>query len=115
MTLIARLWRQHRIAFLGFAAGAAVTLVFAARLALSVVYWSDPAHRNQSPQGWMTPGYVARSWGIPREAMIDWMGNPDTSGRPPTLAQIARERGVPLADFLAQVETFAAAAGKTAP
>lgn len=101
MTALARLWRHHRGALLLFAAAVALTLFFAARFVAFGIYWADPAHRDRSPEGWMTPGYLARSWDLPREALRDLLALPETEGKPPTLAEIARTRGEPLDAFLA--------------
>lgn len=103
MIALARLWRDHRIALLAFCAAAVLTLFFAARLALSVLFWSDPGHRNQSPEGWMTVGYVARSWGIPRDRLTADLGLARPEGHPPTLEMIARDRGIPLATFVSVI------------
>lgn len=101
MTALARLWRHHRAALLLFAAAAALTLFFAARFLVFGLYWADPAHRDGAPEGWMTPGYLARSWDLPREALRDLLALPEAEGKPPTLAEIARDRGEPLDAFLA--------------
>lgn len=109
MTVLARLWRSHRGPLLAFAAAAAVTLFFAVRLILFAVYWSNPAHRDQHPAGWMTPGYVARSWHVPREELVGALGLTLEPGRPRTLAEIAATRGEPLDDLLGTVEKTVAA------
>ena len=109
MTWLARAWREHRLALTILAMGTAVALFFAVRLALFVVYWADPAHRQQSPEGWMTPGYVARSWQVPRADVAGFLGLQPDGGRPPTLAEIAAVRGEPLPALLAELQTFLAA------
>ena len=89
MRALAHLWREHRLPLLVFVGGAAVALFFAARLVVFTLYWSDPAHRQQTPDGWMTPGYIARSWHVPREDLSRHLGlepGPDTHL---TLAKIA--------------------------
>ena len=76
----------------------AVTLFFGARFVSQAIYWSDPAHHNQAVQGWMTVGYIGRSWSLdPRQ--LDALANlplPEIKGRPQPLVEIARDRGVPL-------------------
>lgn len=103
MTALSRLWRHHRLALVAFALAAGVTLFFAVRLIVFSVYWADPAHRESLPEGWMTPGYVARSWHVSRDALRQALDLPDFAGHPPTLAEIAQARGEPLPDFLAEV------------
>ena len=56
-------WTRRLIAA-GFGVALVLTLYFGARVAIGAFYWSDPAHRNQAPEGWMTPGYIAHSWGL---------------------------------------------------
>ena len=107
MTILRQLWRSHPLALLGFLAGLALTVLFLARLALFSLYWSDPAHRALSPEGWMTPGYVAHSWQLPVEevaAQLGLSGRPE--GPPPTLAEIARDSGQDEAALLATLEAW---------
>ena len=103
------LWREHRIALMAFLVAIAVTLFFAARFVAFTLYWSDPAHRNQAPEGWMTPGYVARSWQVPREDLFLELDLPTKPDRPRPLADIAAERGVPLPVLLDEVARAVAA------
>lgn len=103
MRIVARLWRNHRTAFLAFAVAFAVTLFFTGRLVFFIAYWSDPDHRDQVPEGWMTPGYVARSWQVPREAVFDALGLPGRPEAPLTLRDIAEARGIALETLLDEV------------
>ncbi|OYX44271.1 MAG: hypothetical protein B7Z02_05825 [Rhodobacterales bacterium 32-67-9] len=109
MSVLARLWRGHRAALLAFLAAAAITLFFAVRLVVFALYWADPAHRDQHPAGWMTPGYIARSWQVPRDDLVGALGLVPESGRPRTLAEIALSRGAPVGAVLAEVEAALAA------
>jgi hypothetical protein len=103
MSALARLWREHRLVLLAFAAALAVTLFFAVRTAVFWVYWSDPARRDLALQGWMTPGYVAQSWQVDRAmvAGVLELGPGEARGR--TLQEIADVRGVPLAELEAEL------------
>jgi hypothetical protein len=92
--VIARLWREHRVLLVAFVAAVLLAVFFGARAIWFAVYWADPAHRDQAPKGWMTPGYVARSWDVPREVMAEALGIDPEPGRHRTLADIARARGV---------------------
>ena len=95
-----------------FALALCATLWFGGRATLSALYWADPAHRDQQIEGWMTPGYVGRSWGVPPEVTAAALGLtlPREGGRrPPPLEVIARDRGVPLAQLIAELETAIAA------
>lgn len=101
------LWRQHPWALSGFALAALVTLFFLVRLAVQTVYWSDPAHRNMVPQPWMTVGYIGRSWSLDPALIDAKAGFPSPGpgkGHPKTLADIAREQGVPVEQVITTVE-----------
>lgn len=101
-----RLFRAHPFASTGFLLGLAVMLFFAVHGVRRALYWSDPTHQNQQVQPWMTVGYVARSWDLdPQEIdAIAGLPLPEERGRPQTLLEVAADRGVPVADLIAQVE-----------
>ncbi|MCU4653804.1 hypothetical protein N8I71_13245 [Roseibacterium sp. SDUM158016] len=101
------LWERHRPAMIALALAVIVAGFFAVRLALFTIYWSDPAHREQPLEGWMTPGYVAHSYGLDRDAFRDALRIPP--GTRATFEELAAARGVPLEDMLAGVETAIAA------
>ncbi|MDU8926479.1 hypothetical protein RXV86_03685 [Alisedimentitalea sp. MJ-SS2] len=101
MSAIRLLWHKHRIVFVIFLAASAVTLFFVIRLAMFTIYWSDPAHRNLTPEPWMTPGYVAHSWGLPPHEIADFLDIPP--GDRPTLAEIARSRNVPVSQIIEEL------------
>lgn len=87
----------------------AVMVFFGARLVLSGIYWSDPAHRDQTIALWMTPGYVVHSWQIPREVMRTALGPPPEDGKRETLAEIAKRLGEDPAVVIARIEAEIAA------
>ncbi len=63
------------------------------------------ADREQPVAAWMTPRYVARSWHIPPDIILDALDVP----RPPpygpmSLAQLAEFRGVPVEQVVAEAE-----------
>lgn len=101
-----RLWQQNRMLLLAFVLACALTLFFGVRMVLTTIYWGDPAHRDQPVEGWMTPRYVAHSWQVPPEVVLDALGLEDKrrSGKPPTLASIANERDEPLSEIERRVE-----------
>ncbi|MDQ2089097.1 hypothetical protein [Marimonas arenosa] len=101
MSAIRHLWAHHRPVLLLFFGAAAVTVFFLARLTLFALYWSDPAHRNLAPEPWMTPGYIAHSWGRDPEELARHLGA--APGRRMTLEDIARARGVPVAEVIAEL------------
>ena len=97
-------WRYQRWLLVGFVLALLVTFGLAARMVARAIYWADPAHRDQVVQGWMTPGYVTRSWSLPRDTLEGVLGPAGGPISHDTLEMIAADRGVPLPDLLAEVE-----------
>lgn len=112
VSALAYLWAHHRPAVVGLTLALAVALVFAVRLAVFTIYWSDPAHREQAIEGWMTPGYIARSWEVEPDVIRDALPLPSdgTADWRPTLDTIAQGQGMPLPDLIADVEAAIAGA-----
>jgi len=100
---------------IGFVLALVAVSFFAVRFVVSAIYWADPAHRAQSPEGWMTPGYIARSWHLDREAVAAALALDIKQERGLTLAELARARGVPLHDLLAELAAALPAAKAPAP
>lgn len=102
--MIGRLWRNHRAATAVFVIACLAVLFFAVRLAVFTIYWSDPAHRDLPVEAWMTPGYVAMSWDVPKEFVADTLGlDPEAGGRR-SLETIAAARGVAVSALIADLE-----------
>ncbi|MFM7335703.1 MAG: hypothetical protein ACKO1H_15065 [Tabrizicola sp.] len=99
-----KLWRARPWLTSAFLLACAVTLFFAGRFAVYTVYWAT--HQEVPVQPWMTVGYVARSWGLEPRALNAEAGMPlpEVKGHPQTLEEIARDRGVPVAEVIAEVE-----------
>lgn len=80
------------------------TLGFGIRFGASVIYWANPANSDQPVEGWMPVGFVARSWHVPTEVLVQALElGPDERARQ-TLEQIARHQGVPVAELVATLE-----------
>ena len=96
-------FRRHPLLSAAFVLATVVALVFAIKVAWGIVYWE--VHENEPVEPWMTVGYIGRSWDLsPRE--IDRVAGlpPPMHGHPFTLSEIARQRGVPVAEVIAEVE-----------
>ncbi len=101
---IGTILRRHPFLVTGFAIATVLTLLFAARFAWHVVYWS--MHENEPIRPWMTVGYVAHNWDLKAKAIDDIAKLPKPTGhRPFTLAEIASQRGVPVEQVIADVES----------
>ncbi|MFO7921581.1 MAG: hypothetical protein R6U99_12390 [Nioella sp.] len=102
-SLLTRIWRAAPLATVILGLAIVVSLFFAVRLVAFWIYWADPAHQDQAIAGWMTPGYVAYSWDVPREVTFEALDLPARPGEPVTLADLAAERGMSVADLAAEL------------
>ncbi len=94
-------WQEHRLLFTAFALVVAATVYFILHLVFASTWWADPRHQFQSLEPWMTPRYVAHSWGLtPEELMEIWPLNPQ-DGRRFTLDEFSRETGLSLTELQA--------------
>jgi hypothetical protein len=100
---LADLWKTNRTALVAFGLALALTLFFAVRATVFAVYWADPSRHDLQPEAWMTPRYVAYSWRVDPDALREALGVVATPGRPRTLAEIAEERGIPVAALMTEV------------
>ena len=110
-----KVWRRHPVLTTGFVLAVVVMLAFAVRFGVQVVYWSTAAHQNQQVQGWMTIGYVAKSWHLeaPRLDALAGLPGPHEKGHPQSLKEIAEDRGDFVDDLADRVD--AAALGRRRP
>lgn len=102
MRTLRHLWANHRLLLLGFMAALALTVFFGVKAVLFALYWNDPAHRNQTIQEWMTVRYVATSWRVPPNVIIDALSTPpERNGRPVRMEDIAASEGVTIDELRA--------------
>lgn len=107
MGTLKTLWRGHPWALSGFVLAAAVTLFFLVHIVVRAAFWLDPAHHDMTPQPWMTVGFIGRSWDLDPAEIDARAGLPAPArerGHPLTLAEIARQRGVPVEQVIAEIE-----------
>jgi hypothetical protein len=99
-----QLWRARPILTSAFLLACGLTLFFTGFTVYRAVYWAN--HREQPVSAWMTVGYIGRSWGLdPRQIdAVAGLPLPEVRGHPLTLAEIARDRGVPVAEVISEVE-----------
>lgn len=106
--MLIRLFRQHPVAASAFVLASALCIYFAVRLVVFTVFWADPAHRQQSPEAWMTPRYVAHSWHLDPSDVAKAVGLTERPDQRPTLSYIADQRGVPIEVVLAEIHALIA-------
>ena len=100
---IVAIFRRHPVLVSSLALTTAIAVFFAVRFVLGVAYWS--AHQNEPVQPWMTLGYVGHSYHLdPREIGALLGLAPPEGGHPPTIDEIARQRGVPVHVIIEEVE-----------
>lgn len=113
LSRIKMLWTQHRIAFVTFITLLFGACYFAVNAIAAAVYWNDPRHQDQALAAWMTPRYVAQSYGIPPNVLGPALFlDPTEPPRRLRLEDIAATNGVTL-DTLQQRVTQATAAFRT--
>lgn len=102
-----RFWRENRVLLIAFVGVLSLVAVFAIGTFRHAREWDGA--RDQPIQAWMTPRYIAHSWDLPREVMTDQLGFERTTDGPQPLTDIADERGVPVAELIAEIEAVIAA------
>ena len=111
--MIARAWATLRhaahaapVASTIFVLALLASLFFGARAAM--FHWDRPPPGDpaQPVAAWMTPRYIARTWDVPPDILLETLNIERTGdGRPPTLEKIARDRGIPVETLISDVET----------
>jgi len=102
--LLARALRRHPLIGALFLGAAALALALGLSLVLA------PSAPPGAIQGWMTPGYVVRAYGVERAALAALLDAAPGDLRGLTLAQIAQGSGRPEAELIAEIEALRVAA-----
>lgn len=97
------IFRSAPLLSTAFLLGLCVTAYFAISTISFAVYWADPAHRDLALKGWMTPGYVAHSWHVPRHVMQEAIQDMPDKKRP-TLEDIAKSQGIQLEVLITRIQ-----------
>lgn len=107
---VKRLWSAAPVATAILALALAASLFFVAHGAFLWLGRPPIAEREQPVAAWMTPRYVARSWHVPREVVMQGLGmtRPLPDG-PMNLAEIAERKGVPVDTVIQDLESAIAA------
>ncbi|MGR3291456.1 MAG: hypothetical protein ACU0C9_09720 [Paracoccaceae bacterium] len=96
-------WRRRPILTTGFVLAVVLTGIFAFRSVAMMVYWTDPDHRDQTIQGWMTPRFVAQSWHLPPDVMLEALQVDKMPGRRQALRDIAAAQGISLQELAERI------------
>ncbi|WIV49476.1 hypothetical protein QQG91_07255 [Marivivens sp. LCG002] len=101
--------RHHKYMSLAFVVALSATMFFAFDVLSDARNWKDPQSRNVDPQVWMTPMYIAHSWKVDPKELGAAIGITERPRKRTTLEDIAKERGVPVAQVILEVQEFLAA------
>lgn len=108
MKALQRLWAEQRWPLVAFLLALSLSGFFGGRMVTRALFWADPAHRQQAPEGWMTPGYLARSWHVSIDEIEAILGIEDgrklVGDSKPTLENIAKALNLPLADLTGRLQ-----------
>ncbi len=108
--MIGRLWHKHRLLLISFVLVTLVTLALAVRIGVGLVYWAS--HANAPLEKWMPIGYVARSYDVDRQVLIDGLDLPRDSGSVRlSLTEISRQTGIPYPELEAKIYRLLREAG----
>ncbi len=105
-----KFWTVAPVATATLVLSLTAAVIFGSR---SVVFWihrPSPTERELTIAAWMTPRYIARSWGVPLEIILEAIDAP----RPPpdgpmSLTQLAIYRGVPTHQVIEEAQAAIAA------
>ncbi|SMX32010.1 hypothetical protein [Octadecabacter ascidiaceicola] len=107
--MIKHLWQTNRLALMAFVVALGALFYFGGKTISSAIYWMDPAHQEQPLAGWMTPRYVALSYKLPREYVLEALFiGPDAPPHRVSLETIAQENNVTLAELQARIDAATA-------
>ena len=102
------LWQNHKLLLLAFILAAAATLMFAVRLIMVTIYFSNPAHQNQPLEGWMTPRYLAYSYDLTADELEQILGIDPTSFSRVHLKNLLKDQGITLQELQKRLDGIAA-------
>lgn len=104
------LWARHRLVVIAFLSVLVIIGYFAIKTFSAMIYWQDPAHKNQDIEPWMTPRYVSLSYRLPPEILGTVLFL--EKGAPPrriSIGKIAAENNLTIEELQARIDEAAAA------
>lgn len=103
MEFLRFLVKKHPLPTTVLAVALAGLIWFATGFVREAMYFSDPAHRQQTLALWMSPRYVGKSWDLPPEVIVRIMElEPDHKQR--TISDVLSHLGISLEDLQQRVE-----------
>lgn len=102
------LWQNHKLLLLAFVLAAAATLMFAVRLVVVTLYFSNPAHQNQPLEGWMTPRYLAYSYDLTAGELEQVLGIDPTGVSRIHIKNLLKDQGITLQELQSRLDAIKA-------
>ncbi|SEN00439.1 hypothetical protein SAMN05216227_100613 [Pseudorhodobacter antarcticus] len=97
---------RRRALITGFAIAVALTAFFLLRLVFFTTVWMENPPGAHPIEGWMTPRYISRTFRIPPPNLQAVLQLGATEHPRQSLEKIARARGLPLPDLIAEIEAL---------
>lgn len=107
--MIRRIWQRNPLLSLAFAAAVAGCLFFAFRAVDMALILSNRAEKPVA--GWMTPRYIASSYGIDRDELAALLATTDRDDSRQPLYALAQEQGIPASEMIRAVQAMIDAQG----
>ncbi len=106
MNAIKILWQQNKLLLMAFVVAGLMTIMFAIRTIAFTIYWNNPDHQRQALEAWMTPQYVAYSYGLDREQVAHTLGLETNAGMRLKMGDIAAQSGITLQDLQTKIDAL---------
>lgn len=96
-------FKRHRLLATAFVVACLLSVLLIGKIAYDI--YDHRVTPHQSVAGWMTVGYIGKSWGFDPREIDKRAGLPlPINGELKTLNQTAKERNVPVEELVADVE-----------
>lgn len=102
--MIRRIWQRNPLLSLAFLLAVTASLFFAWRAVDMALILTNRAEKPVA--GWMTPRYIARSYGLDRDDLAAVLSTADGEDARQPLHSLAREQDVPLTDMIRAVQAL---------
>ena len=107
--MIRRIWQRNPFLSLAFLAAVAGCLFFTFRAVDMALILSNRAEKPVA--GWMTPRYIANSYGIDRDDLATILAIADRDDARHPLYALAQEQGIPASEMIRAVQALIDAQG----
>ena len=98
---------SHRLAVAGFIISLIATVTLTITHLADAIYFEDPRYQNVELQAWMTPRYVALSYSLPRQVVMDLLEIEPGTKHPRRMDHLAQTLGLTLPELTARVRKVA--------